>query len=446
MTTPTEMKHSSIAMGRGTFGSLRSRNFRLMAAGYLVSNIGYWMGYTAQSWLVLGLTGSAADVGLTAALLFLPTLVLGSVGGVLADRYPKRRVLLLGYIGWATLTGLLACLTLSHVVQVWQAQLIAAGIGTVNALCWPSQVAFVAEMVAPAQLRNAISINSSGTQLAALVGPAVGGLLISAVGPGGSFLIAAVCYAVPLVAVTRVHDHELHALPAMPAERGQMLAGLRYAVSRPDVLWPTILISLYGMFTGNISVTLAVYAKSVYDSGPGGYGFLGAMVAVGSLVGALISAHLHRTRLRTLVLFAALLSALYIVSAAAPTQLVFCAVLFGIGASTLLLQTSVSSTVQLAAHGSIRGRIVGLYLLAWSGGVAIGGPLVGSIDQYLGPRAGMLLAGALPGIATLLIAARLATHLRRSRRSTRHPKSTAPRPDGLEKPACADAVDGDTCC
>ncbi|BAS18537.1 hypothetical protein AHiyo8_pI68410 (plasmid) [Arthrobacter sp. Hiyo8] len=135
-----------------------------------------------------------------------------------------------------------------------------------------------------------------------------------------------------------------------------MLAGLRYAVSRPDVLWPTILIALYGMFTGNISVTLAVYATSVYDSGPGGYGLLGAIVAVGSLLGALISAHLRRTRLRTLVLFAALLSALYMVSAAAPTQLVFCAVLLGIGASTLLLQTSANSTIQLAAPvGSMEG-------------------------------------------------------------------------------------------
>ncbi|GAP60732.1 uncharacterized MFS-type transporter YfiS [Arthrobacter sp. Hiyo1] len=380
------------------------------------------MGYTAQSWLVLSLTGNASDVGVTAALLFLPTLALGMFGGVLADRYPKWQVLLFGCIGWASLTGLLAALTLSQAVQAWHVQLIAAGIGTVNALCWPSQVAFIAEMVAPAQLRSAVSINSSGTQLTASVGPAIGGLLISAAGPGASFLIAAGCYAVPLVAVARVRVDELHAVPPAKAERGKMLAGLRYAVSRPDVLWPTILIALYGMFTGNISVTLAVYATSVYDSGPGGYGLLGAIVAVGSLLGALISAHLRRTRLRTLVLFAALLSALYMVSAAAPTQLVFCAVLLGIGASTLLLQTSANSTIQLAAPGGIHGRIVGIYLLAWSGGIALGGPMVGYIDQYVGPQAGMLLAGALPGIATLVIAARIGSSLPRSARSGRTPK------------------------
>lgn len=399
------------------FSSLRSRNFRLMAPSYLLSNTGNWMMYTALSWLVLSLTGSAADVGLTAALLFLPTLVLGMAGGVLADRYPKRLVLLFGYAGWALLIAILAALTLAHVVQTWQVQLIAAGIGITNALCWPSTVAFIAEMVGANQLRNAISINSSAGQLAALIGPAVGGLLIGAVGPGGALLIAAACYAVPLVAVTRVRVHELNKMPPVVAQRGQMRIALRFAVGRPDVFWPTILIGVYGMFTGNVAVTLAVYAKSVYDSGPGGYGLLSGIVAIGSLLGALISARLSRTRLRTLVLFAAMLSALYILAAAAPTQQVFWGLLLGIGATTMLLQTSTNSTVQLAAYDRIRGRIVGIYLLAWCGGIAIGGPLVGNVNQYFGPQAGMLLAGVLPGFATLLIGARLAINLRRSQRT-----------------------------
>ncbi|MFE3002465.1 MFS transporter [Nocardia sp. NPDC059246] len=409
--------YSKSTRSSSSFGSLRFRNFRLMASSTLLSGVGYWMGLTAQSWLVLSLTGSAADVGLTAAFLFLPSLVLGLAGGVLADRYPKRRVLVFGYVAWSSLSALLASLTLSHVVQAWHVQLIAAGIGSVNALCWPAQSASLAEMVDPASLRNAISINSSGTQLSALAGPAVGGLLTSSVGPGGAFLVAAVCYAVPILAMTRIRAEELHTQAPVPSARGQMGAGLRYAASRPDVLLPTILIALYGMFTGNNSVTLAVFAKSVFDSGSGGYGLLTSTVAIGSLIGALISARLHRTRLRTLVMFAATLSALYMLSSVAPTQLVFCAVLLCIGANTLLLQTSTNSTVQLAAHGSIRGRIVGIYLLAWSGGIAIGGPLVGNVNQHLGPRAGMLLAGVLPGVVTLLIALRLAIHLRRSRHS-----------------------------
>lgn len=416
MTADTNTERSSTTLrNRIALGALRIRNFRLMAASQLLSNTGYWAAYTAQSWLVLSLTGSAADVGLTAAMLFLPTLLLGLAGGVLADRYPKRSILLFGYAGWATLSALLAALTLTHIVQAWHVQLIAAGIGIANALCWPAQMAFVAEMVRPAQLRNAISISSSANQLSALLGPAVGALLISSFGPGGAFLFASVCYVLPILAVKRIRAEDLHALPPVQRERGQMRAGLHYAIRRPDVLWPTVLIFTFGMFTGNNSVTLAVYAKSVFDTGPGGYGLLTSAVAVGSLTGALISTRLHRTRLRSLVLFATLLSALYILSAFAPTQPILCGLLLGIGASTLLLQTSANSSVQLASHGSIRGRIVGIYLLAWSTGIAIGGPLVGNADQHFGPQAGLLLAGVLPGITTLLIAARLALKVRRSR-------------------------------
>lgn len=431
MTNRTEPKDSdpSNPSTVTAFSSLRFRNFRLMAGSYLFSNAGWFVLYTSLSWLVLSLTGSPADVGLTAGLMFLPTLVLGMVGGMLADRYPKRRILLFNYAGWISLTGLLAGLTLSHAVQVWHVQLIASGLGIVMALCYPAQQAFVAELVGPTHLRNAISITSSIIQLAGLIGPAAGGLLINAVGPGWSFLITAVCYMVPLVAVSRVRADQLHVLPPVQAERGQLRAGLHYAVSRPDVLWPTLLVGICGMFTGSLSVTLAVYAKSVFDSGPGGYGLLSTIVAVGSLVGALISGHVPRPRLRTLVLFAALLSVLYILSAAAPVPFVFYVLLLGIGASTLLLQTSANSTVQLAAHGSIRGRIIGIYVLVSFGGTAIGGPLVGNIDQHFGPQAGMLLAGVLPGIATLLIAARLALNSRRSRRSATEPRVASPQPD-----------------
>ncbi|MEV0291799.1 MFS transporter [Kribbella sp. NPDC050820] len=209
---------------RTTFGSLRTRNFRLMAAGQLLSNTGWWMQSTALNWLVLSLTGSPAAMGLTAALVYLPTLLLGMAGGVLADRYPKRRIVLVNYAGWASLTALLAGLTLAGVVQTWQVQVIAAVCGVVTALCYPAQQAFVSELVGRAQLRNAISITSSVTQLAGLAGPAVGGLLISAVGPGWTFLITAVCYTAPLAALTRIRANELHALPRAPAARGQLRA------------------------------------------------------------------------------------------------------------------------------------------------------------------------------------------------------------------------------
>ena len=397
-------------------GSLGSRNFRLMEGGFLIANTGYFMQITATHWLVLSLTESPVDVGVTSALMFLPMVVLGMAGGILADRYPKRCILLFTYVGWAALTGLLAGLTLAHTVQLWQVQLIATGLGILEALGWPAQYAFVSELVEPVLLRNAVSVHSSSTQVALLLGPASGGLLISAVGPGGSFFIAAASYLVPVAALTRIRAKELKTLPPLPVQRGQLREALRFAMGRPDVLWPTILVGVFGIFTGNLTVTLAVYAKSVYDSGPGGYGFFSATVAVGSLLGALLSLRPRRSRLRTLVLLATLLATLYILAAAAPSLHIFAGLLAGIGAGTLLLQTLCNSTVLLAAHGSMRGRIGAIYLLVWSAGIAVGGPLVGAIDEHLGPQAGMLLAGAVPGLVTLLIAARLGARLWQSRR------------------------------
>lgn len=410
-------------------GSLGSPNFRLMEGSFLIFNTGYFMQFTATNWLVLSLTGSPVDAGVTSGLMFLPMVVLGMAGGVLADRFPKRWIVLFTYIGWAALTGILAGLTLSHVVQLWQVQLIAAGLGVLNALGWPAQQAFVTELVGPDLLHNAVSIHSSLTQVALLVGPASGGLLISAVGPGGSFLIAAASCMVPLVAVTQIRVHELRAPTPVPLQRGLLREGLRYAVGRPDVLWPTILAGTFGVFTGNISVTLAVYARSVYDSGPGGYGFLSATVAVGSLLGALLALRLRRGRVRTLVLLAMLLSGLYTLSAFAPSQYVFAALLAGIGAGTLLLQTMGNSMVLLAAHGSMRGRIGAIYLLVWSAGIAVGGPLVGAIDEHLGPQAGMLIAGAVPGVVTFLIAARLGARARPLRRHGSGGDGTPPPPE-----------------
>lgn len=389
-----------------------------MAGSYLISNTGWWMQLTAMNWLVLGLTGSPAAVGLTSGLVFLPTLVLGMLGGLVADRFPKRRIVLVMYIGWATLTALLAGLTLSNMVMVWHVQLIAAALGVVNAFCWPGQQAFVAELVEQAQLRGAISITSSVTQLATLLGPAAGGFLVSSAGPGWSFLTASGCYLVPLVALLNIRLHELLELPKMAPERGQLKAAIRFALSRPDVLWSIILVGLFVMFTGNLSVTLAVYANTA-SIGPEGYGALTATVAIGSLIGALVSGRQHQTRLRTLVLVGTLLSAFYVAAALVSSQLVVAVLLLGIGAIGLILQTSANSMVQLAAPDRIRGRIVAIYILIYSGGIAVGGPLVGGILEHAGPRGGLLAAGIIPGTATLAIAALLACRLLRRRRANR---------------------------
>ncbi|HUZ25927.1 MAG TPA: MFS transporter [Streptosporangiaceae bacterium] len=399
-----------------TFSSLRRRNFRLFATGQIFSNTGAWVQRIAQDWLVLSLTGSPAAVGITTALQFVPTLLFGLVGGLIADRYPKRRTLLATQLGMAAIAGALACLTLTGEVAVWHVYLLAFGLGLVTAVDNPTRQSFVNEMVGPDQLRNAISINSSVFQLGALVGPVISGVLITTFGPGYSFAINAVSYAAPFTALALMRERELNIRPRVTAQAGQLRDGLHYAVSHPDVLWPTVLAGVFGMFTANLPVTLAAYAKSVFHSGPGGYALLSAVVAAGSVTGALISARRPRARLRTLVGFGAVLAAAEMLCAAAPGLASFCVLLLPTGACTLLLLTSANSMVQIAAHDAIRGRVVGIYLLVFIGGAAIGGPLLGLVDQRFGPRAGMLLAGAVPALVTALVVARLAGARRRGGR------------------------------
>ena len=391
-----------------TFGSLGTRNFRLFASGQIFSNTGSWIQRIAQDWLVLSLTGSTAAVGVTTALQFLPTLLFGMVGGLIADRFPKRKVLLLTQVGMASVAGVLACLTLAGWVAAWHVYVLAFALGIVTAVDNPTRQSFVNEMVGPDQLRNAISINSSVFQLGGLVGPAISGLLIGAVGPGYLFALNALSYVAPFVALSRMRDGELTAMPKVAARPGQLRDALRYARSRPEVLWPTVLVGVFGMFTANLPVTLAAYARSVFHSGAAGYGWLNATVAVGSLTGALISARRARTTLRSLVVVGGVLASVEMAAAAVPNEIGFGILLLVIGATTLLLLTSANATVQTAAHDGIRGRVMGMYLLVFIGSAAIGGPLLGSADEHLGPRIGMLLSGAVPAIATVFVGAKVA--------------------------------------
>jgi len=391
-----------------TFSSLHTRNFRLFASGQVVSNTGTWMQRIAQDWLVLSLTGSATAVGITTALQFVPTLMFGLTGGLLADRYPKRRILLATQVGMATMGATLAALTLTGRVQVWHVFVIAFGLGMVTAVDNPTRQSFVNEMVGPDHLRNAISLNASVFQLGALVGPAISGVLINAVGPGYSFALNAISYVAPLIMLGRIRDSELIHAPAKDAVGRQLRDGVRYVASRPAMRWPIVLVGCFGLFTMNLPVTLAAFANSVFHSGPSGYGLLSSVVAAGSLTGAIVSARRTSTRLRALAATAGVLAITEMIAAAAPDELMYTAALVPVGAATLMFLTAANSTVQLAAADAIRGRVMGVYLLVFIGSGAIGGPLLGYIDQHFGPRAGMLLAGLAPAIVLAVVCQRLA--------------------------------------
>jgi MFS family permease len=394
--------------GPSTFSSLGTRNFRLFVSGQAVSNIGAWMQRIAQDWLVLSLTGSATDVGITTALQFAPTLMFGLTGGLIADRYPKRRILMITQVAMASMAATLATLTLIGQLQVWQVFAVAFGLGVITAVDNPTRQSFVNEMVGPDQLRNAISVNASVFQLGALVGPALSGVLINAVGPGYSFAINAISYVAPMIALSLIRERDLVHLPGRGIVGGQLRDGVRYVASRPAMRWPIVLVGCFGLFTMNLPVTLAAFANSVFDSGPGGYGLLSSVVAFGSLTGALASARRPRTRLRALAATAGVLAISEIIAAGAPTELTYTAALVPVGAATLMFLTAANSTVQLAAADAIRGRVMGVYLLVFIGSGAVGAPILGYIDQHLGPRAGMLLAGLAPATVLGLVCHRLA--------------------------------------
>jgi MFS family permease len=397
-----------------TFSSLSSHNFRLFIASQVFSYTGGWVQRIAQDWLVLSLTGSATAVGFTVALQFLPSLLFSPYGGVIADRYPKRRVMVCTAASFATLAGVLATLTMTGHVQVGQVYVLAFLTGTVIAIDNPTRQSFVTELVPQDHMRSAIGLNSSIFQLGALVGPAASGLLIGAFGPGFSFAINAISFAPPLVALLLMRNAELHVPPVTSRGSVRLLETFSYVRERPTILWPIVLAGCFSFFTMNLAVTLAAYARSVAASGAGGYGLLTSTVAIGALTGALLAARRPYARLRSLAATAALLAVLELSAGLVHAALAFSVLLVGIGLCTVSLFTAANSTVQMDTDRAMRGRVMGVYLLVFMGAGALGGPVVGYLDQHLGAQSGLVLAGAFGLLATGAISAQLARlgHLR----------------------------------
>ncbi|MGW2011898.1 MFS transporter [Streptomyces nigrescens] len=388
---------------KGTFSSLRIRNYRLFATGQMVSNTGTWMQRIAQDWLVLSLTGSSTAVGITTALQFLPMLLFGLYGGVIADRFAKRKLLLFTQSAMG-LTGLaLAALTLSGQVQVWHVYLVAFVLGLVTVLDNPSRQAFVSEMVGQDELRNAVSLNSANFQSARLIGPAVAGVLITAFGSGWAFLLNGLSFIAPLTGLLMMRTAELHKVDRVPRSKGQLREGLRYVSGRPDLLWPIVLVGFIGTFGFNFPICLTAFVHHVYHQGAGTYSLFNGLMAAGSLIGALLAARRASSRLRLLVGAAMLFGVLEIAAALAPSFWVFAALLVLIGTVGLTINVTANSSVQMATDPLMRGRVMSLFMMVFVGGTPLGAPLVGWITDSFGPRIGFMAGGAVSLAAAVLI-------------------------------------------
>ena len=398
-------------MLRATFRSLAGYNYRLWAAGTIVSNVGTWMQRTAQDWIVFTeLSGNdATAVGFTMALQFGPSLFLLPLAGFAADRFDRRKVLLVSQ----SLQGLLALglgvLVLTGSVQLWHVYAFAGLLGCVTAFDAVARQTFVAELVSDRNLSNAVALNSTSYHVARMIGPAVAGLLIAAVGTGWIFLINAASFGAVLWALAALRVNELHRHERTAPRFGGFIDGFRYIRARPQLFAVMAMLFLVATFCMNFAVFVSAMAVTVFGTGSGGFGLLSSMLAVGSVTGALSSASRESPRAVVLLASAFLLVICFGVAAAMPTYLAFGLALMALGACVQTFMTTANSTVQLMTEPAMRGRVMAIYMGIVNGCTLIGAPLVGWVAYQFGAR-WSLAVGATAGLVAAIVGARYLRH------------------------------------
>ncbi|HMH90319.1 MAG TPA: MFS transporter [Streptosporangiaceae bacterium] len=390
------------------FGSLRTRNYRLFATGQVVSNTGSWMQRVAQDWLVLNLThNSGAALGITTGLQFAPML-LSLWGGAVADRYSKRRILMVTQALMGGLALILGLLALTGVASIWQVYALAFALGLVTVVDNPTRQAFAVEMVGTGGMANAIALNSAVFNLARIAGPAIAGLVIAALGTPVAFLVNAASFGAVLISLRLMRPGELHRVARAPRAPGQLREALAYVRERPRLWMTLILIFFVSTFGMNFQVTNALMSRGVFHTGAGAFGLASTVFAVGALGGALIAARRSRPTLSLLVATALAFSVLEMVSGLMPNFVTFVLVLVPTGLALLTLTTAANSTMQLGTTATMRGRVMGLYMLVFLGGTPIGSPLAGWVAEVFGPRMVLISGGLISLAATVAVGLALA--------------------------------------
>lgn len=391
------------------FRSLRHRNYRIWAAGALVSNIGTWMQRTAQDWLVLTeLTHrDATAVGIVMALQFGPQLLLLPWTGYAADRLERRTLLMATQGTMGALALGLGILTVTGAVRLWQVDLFALIFGCVTAFDSPARQIFVSDLVDDGDLPNAVALNSTSFNAGRMLGPAAAGLCIAALGSGWAFVLNGLSFLAVLASLTVLRRGEHH--PAVgdstrQAPRG-LTAGFRYVWQRRDLRTIILMLFLIGTFGLNFPIFISTMAVGVFHLGADGYGLLNTVMACGTLGGSLLAAGRDRTGLRGLAAAAALFGAGCALAALAPNAVFFAGALVLVGISALTFTTATNSQMQLSSTPEMRGRVMAIRLAVALGGTPVGAPIVGWIANHFGPRWALGI-GAAAGLAAALVAMR----------------------------------------
>ena len=373
---------------RGTLRSLNGFNYRMWAAGAAVSNIGTWMQRTAQDWLVLTqLTHhNATAVGTVMALQYGPQVLLLPLTGFAADHLDRRKLLIATQAAMGVLALGLGLLTVAGIVQLWQVYGFAFGLGCVTAFDAPARQTFVSELVGEADLSNAVALNSTSFNAARMVGPAVAGVLIAAVGSGWVFLINAASFAAVLCSLSFLRVSELHRSSRAARTPGGLADGFRYVWKRPDLKAILLMLFLIGTFGLNFPIFISTMSVTVFHAGASQYGLLTSIMAVGSVTGALLSARREKPRTGLLFAGAALFGFGLTLAALMPSFWLFGLALVVIGVAAQTFTTTANSTVQLSTEPAMRGRVMAILLSIALGGTPIGAPIVGWVADQFGPR------------------------------------------------------------
>jgi MFS family permease len=390
---------------RRAVSSLAVPNYRRYFAGQVISVSGNWMQQVAVLWLMVKLTGSGVSVGLTAGLQFVPILLFGAWGGLIADRLPKRRVLMVTQALMALPAVLLWVMTAAGSITPLIVYALVFLRGAVNAVDNPARQSFVSELVGPDRVVNAVSLNAVVVQSGRIIGPATAGAVIAFAGVSTCFALNALSFVAMLVALARMDPSQLHAVaPAARRAKGELRAALRHVRQAPGLWIPLAMMALVGTLSFNFQVLMPLLASETWHGTAATYALLTAAMAVGSVAGALASGARGRVSPRLLVVSAVGFGVLELAAALAPSLPLQVAALVALGAVTVTFSAGVNSTIQLAAAPAMRGRVMALYSIVFLGSTPIGAPLVGWLAQVADPRAGMVL-GAAAALAAAAFAA-----------------------------------------
>jgi MFS family permease len=392
MSVPETLTAAVVTLRR-MVSSLSVRNFRLYFLGQIVSLSGTWMQGVAQAWLVLQLTGSGTALGLVIALQFLPLLLLGPLGGLVADRFDKRRVLYVTQVAAGLLAMTLGILVSADLIRLWMVYVLAAGLGCVHAVDNPTRQSFVLEMVGPAELANAVSLNSVMVNMARVVGPAIAGILIATVGLGVCFLVNAASYLAVVMALAAMRAHQLQRSIPQPRGRGQLREGLRYVRATPALLAPLLMMAIIGTLAYEFQVILPLMARFTFHGDAGTYGLMTSFMGGGAVVGGLYAASRRPRAATQLSLLAMVFGGVLLAASAAPTLALELAALVVVGAVSISFIALGNTSLQLASRPEMRGRVMALWSVAFLGSTPVGGPIVGWVGQHAGPRYGLALGG-----------------------------------------------------